>query len=341
MLSEKKLREYLDNSSDLTLDDSVVKLTDSFEPIEEFEGVLDANGLTIKNLNNTFIETVKEDAVIKNLNFEDVSLQESNGIFGTNNGTLESVSVNNLERICDTSFGGLVFDNYGVIKDCMVKNATIKSTSAFVGGICCESEDGEIKNCEVVDTEIQSKERIGGIAGRINRTIIENCRVENVTLSARHTVAGVVCDALENNTIANTLVLESKLEAGFLLTGFVQGEDVFVKDSSIKDTVFNADRFIGLMCLNIEDGELYSCLVQDCTVNINTEKYNDAGDEIKVFDIDGTINNTFVSDTELRGSEVHVTHSEKSTVIDSEVELQLVGDETNIENDKEYLNIKT
>lgn len=98
---------YVDSEASLQKisNEDVVKLKENitlsgdFNSIDSFNGVLDGQGYTISNLHTTFINNLKEDAVVKNIQFENVILDgNSRGVFTENHGLVDSVDITNLVR---------------------------------------------------------------------------------------------------------------------------------------------------------------------------------------------------------------------------------------------------
>src|SRR5690606_17074110 len=127
-----KLANDIDASATINWNDGL-----GWIPIPSFYGELDGDGHTISGLyinqpdndfNASFIGTIEDDAVIKNLNIVDSYAQgtHTGGLAATSNGTIRNVHISGTTVIYyyDTIQGGLVGYCTGIVEDCSV-NAII------------------------------------------------------------------------------------------------------------------------------------------------------------------------------------------------------------------------
>ena len=152
----------------------------NFQSISNFSGVLDGNGFAIKNLalNNqsSFINTLPSKGVVKNLNFENISIKNTNathtGIFGTVNGQLENIGIKSgkiSNQINDNGqylgIGALagVLSSGGIIKNCYSSASVTQGIN--VGGLIGLNQNGTIQDCYVNGAVSSGKKSSGAVIG--------------------------------------------------------------------------------------------------------------------------------------------------------------------------------
>ncbi len=139
--------------ADINLDDLGVDATGSNwsavgDATTKFQGTLDGNGYTIKNLkmnatgkHKGLIGHTHTTSTIKNLNINNANINNSNAYTAI-----------------------LIGENLGVVQNCMVTNSTVASTGTRTGGLVGENK-GEIANCEVEITIEGGDDYTGGLVG--------------------------------------------------------------------------------------------------------------------------------------------------------------------------------
>ena len=152
----------------------------NFQTISNFSGILDGNGFAIKNLtlNNqsSFINTLSSRGIVKNLNFENISIINRNashtGIFGTVNGQLENIAIksgkisnqssNNGQYLGTGALAG-VLSSGGAIKDCYSSANVTQGIN--VGGLIGLNQNGTIQDCYVNGVVSSGKKSSGAVVG--------------------------------------------------------------------------------------------------------------------------------------------------------------------------------
>ncbi len=138
-----------------------------FNTINNFNGELDFNNHSVKNLSVPLFNTVEENAIIKNLNFcEDINLSLNTGssnyciIANTNNGFIENISFNNLN----------------------VKVSNLTNENVVFLSIVCNINNGNINNINFDSvTAIDSRENVTASISRFNGvTCTNNGIIDNV-----------------------------------------------------------------------------------------------------------------------------------------------------------------
>ncbi len=207
--------ELLDFSQKCSLDtwsvNKMVVLTDDidllgvkFNGIPYFGGIFDGRGHTIKELDITdsisytgLFSYVQKDAVIKNLNVEGAVVPSGSNMI----------------------IGGLVGDNYGIIRNCNFKGI-VKGVD-YIGGIVGINEvSGEIDNC-TSSGYIDGTHFCGGISGE-NMGNITGC-TNNCAINTSVTDIGISIDSMETinavlNLIKNGLDNQDKPSADVTVT---------------------------------------------------------------------------------------------------------------------------
>ncbi|MCI8273738.1 MAG: hypothetical protein HFJ55_06635 [Clostridia bacterium] len=148
-----------------------------------FSGTLDGNGHTIYNLSRPIFDLMRE-ATVKNLIIEDAYIANSTTLAGM------APLVNDATRGC-------------TISNVHTKNVTIKTSymNSGFGGIVGKFRVGRIENCSATNLNIagpsknspvqDSSQDVGGIAGFIVSTTIENCYAEG-NIAGRSKIGGIV-----------------------------------------------------------------------------------------------------------------------------------------------------
>ena len=152
----------------------------NFQSISNFSGVLDGNGFAIKNLtlNNqsSLISTLSSRGVVKNLNFENISITNRNashtGIFGTVSGQLENIAIksgkisnqaNDNGQYLGTGALAGVLSSGGIIKNCYSGASVTQGIS--VGGLIGLNQNGTIQDCYVNGVVNSGKKSNGAVVG--------------------------------------------------------------------------------------------------------------------------------------------------------------------------------
>ena len=161
--------------------------------IQNFAGILDGQGFTVKNIEIStnkafaFFNTIKEGGIVRNLKFDNVSLTFTANYYEialialVNSGRIENISASD---VTVNGYYASVYAryNYGTISNCDVSNIDLdaKYTS---GGIACVNYDGAvIEYCDVTsgtvtlyNSDTSSDVYGGGIVGLVSIGSIINC----------------------------------------------------------------------------------------------------------------------------------------------------------------------
>ena len=142
-----------------------------------------------------------------------------NGVFDGQNYTISNFKVTNkvawTEKVTEASYG--LFGNVkGTIKNVKVKNATVnpeggRYTAALVGRL---HNGGVIENCHVEESSVTIWHwQVGGIVGQNNNGSIANCSVVNSTITGKAAVGAIVGMDMTagEHTIANCRVANTAL----------------------------------------------------------------------------------------------------------------------------------
>lgn len=141
--------------------------------LNTINGVINGNGHTIRNIesskgNGILIQTL-EGGTLKNLYIENVkktNKENSSGLIGylTNSAVIDNVHITNISLPIAAYTGGISGD--------VTNGSSIKNSS--VTGI------------KLVSLDTEQDVRIGGLAGRIDNSIISNCYVQELDLDTRN-----------------------------------------------------------------------------------------------------------------------------------------------------------
>ena len=177
--------------------------------INIFEGKLNGNHHTIKNINVTgfLINTIRNE--LSNLIIENCSVEGSGwlGLINTSNGNLKNIHIKNMKvrRTRDGSIGtigGLVSVSNGIIEDCSIQGITINdetfSYRTRLGGLVGGANGSTINNCYVQNLKIVANngyyyEGIGGLIGAVEvKTELDSCYVSGNIQATGDNIGGIV-----------------------------------------------------------------------------------------------------------------------------------------------------
>lgn len=161
--------------------------TNDAAPYSFFCGKFDGNGYKVSNvvIANTFSNKatgffgyIDGEAHIKNLKLDHVTVNATTWNVATIVGCVQPTAT------------------LGLIENCTVTNASVKSSSNSIAGIVGKLMTGTIKNCSYQGSVSGGDQNVGGIAGQMNNTsVVSGCSfkgtVTQVT-SAKHQCGGIV-----------------------------------------------------------------------------------------------------------------------------------------------------
>lgn len=155
------------------LEDDIHRVENS--KITEFNGVLDGNGYTIKNM---FVDVFIEDlnGVLKNIDFE---VKNTEYLIETNNGQIKNCTINT----------GLCRQNNGFIVNCSVTEGHLCTQSE--AGLISKHNYGKIQNCKT-DGSVYGKKAAGGICGKLmSEGVIDQC-TSSATVESQNSAGGLI-----------------------------------------------------------------------------------------------------------------------------------------------------
>ena len=290
--SEEDLQNISDENR-LDLQDNIT-ITDGFESIKEFEGVFDGHGYTISGLETTFIETLKETAVVKNVTFKDISLDgNSRGIFIENHGVVKSVSVTNLvresllenqvrdfQRTAVNADSELVAEYSGIhLIDnvCTPTEMIHNSIGGFIG-----FNTGTVEDCRIThfDIDYQDDNNLGGVGcligfslnGKVKNCIV-NAKSNENSLCKTHDFSSAICGFAVDSLLTNCESVnftDSELYHSVVSGIFGFGSEVTVDGCKMKDWEIDIEgtggRFLGL-CNLVCASTIKNCEVSGMDIN--------------------------------------------------------------------------
>lgn len=197
----------------LSIDDAYFILTSNIDcstapitGVSMLNSQLDGEGYTIQN------------ATIKATN----ESQSAKGLVGTirQHGSIKNTKFHNCTLICD-------------------------STSTQNAGIIAGEVNGDIVNCEVTDSIVNTYGNAGAIAGSTEYGVIKSSKVREVTVSGALTGGGIVGNA-NGGEISNSTILNSKIHNSDI-SGAICGmtENTTVDNNKIKDVAVFGDSIAG------------------------------------------------------------------------------------------------
>lgn len=194
--------------------------SNSWVPIEKFNGIIDGDGFSIigMNIDNNdstiycgFVRNLEENGIIKNITFLDANVHSGNAgiVAGYNEGLIENVTTYGfLGKANGLSCGGIVGKNCGRIQEC-VNYATI-SGKENIGGITglnkLYSQGGRVSECTNYGTVSGTYRDSGGIVG-YNQGEIGLCTNEG-SIQSKGDYVGGICGTTERS--GNSVVRDSK-----------------------------------------------------------------------------------------------------------------------------------
>ncbi|MDU1314098.1 MAG: dockerin type I domain-containing protein [Clostridium septicum] len=196
---------------------------ENFLPIEKFDGNLDGQGYTIKNIkiNRPTEEAfgifgyISNKAVVKNINFENVNIVGNRMIGGVaerNDGEIENIKISGRVLANRDYVGGLVNSNGGKIINSI---STVDITGGdYIGGITANNYYGTIENSVFGGSlKITEGNKVAGIAARNYETVsivknsywnVEKSKVEVGAVEGDGDLTkGMIGVKLEENVQAN------------------------------------------------------------------------------------------------------------------------------------------
>lgn len=213
------------------MDDSVLyisnaqELIDFAESVDFSAGYQDYEGKTVYLTNDIYLTGTNFKGIGHDKHVEDYFMGTFDGqghtVYGidfTNDecpGVGHEACWEDAERDGGFSTAGFFNNLGGTVKNLTISGAKITSAH-YAGGIAAYCVNGaKIENCHVIDSEITSYtkeyngkfvdgDKVGGIAGMVLGSTIDNCTVENTTIKAYRDISALVgCATGNSSTISN------------------------------------------------------------------------------------------------------------------------------------------
>ncbi|MDE5852694.1 MAG: hypothetical protein K2G97_01475, partial [Oscillospiraceae bacterium] len=218
-----------------------------------------------KNAELAFINTLNENADIKNVKFDNYTIEgksgikKSAGLILTNHGTISgvdivNVSINNISKKANVA--GYVLNNEedGIIENCFLdmNNKDSKIKSGFVW-----TNYGKIAKCNTI-ISVNNKDLASGFVGE-NVGVIEECHSKGNVESKKS--AGGFCgnNSGEINDCKSECSVKAKANKGITICGGFVGENSgIIKNSSSKGEVEGQEFTGGFAGINSNNGEIIS-----------------------------------------------------------------------------------
>ncbi len=206
--------------------------------ITNVNGIINGNGHSISNIFLT-----NDSALIWNLY-----------------GTLENLYINNFNQEGEAYAGGLIRNaqSASIIDNLHMTDVNIlKSDSGYVGGIVCYAYGSRVRNSSVNNIEINAnisgtlnEMHIGGLAGRVTGTTIENCYASGLWIDDSKAVSTGVGGIIGFGSGANSLIncyAEGKITSDNINVGGVVGyiENGIIENCYSKVNISTTNNNIG------------------------------------------------------------------------------------------------
>ncbi len=182
----EKLIEKLQRNENVELtknyDAATVSISDDYF-VDEYNGTLNGNGYTIKNLDRPLFNKINN-GTIENLKLENVTMPRTKG-----NGAIALTT------------------NKSIIRNVLISNYTKINNEAAVGTFVGTATDSTFENCKVSNFKINSnsytQQSIGGLVGYSYGSTFENCYASGSMSDGWNFRAGLVGNVARASTFIN------------------------------------------------------------------------------------------------------------------------------------------
>ena len=204
-------------------------------------GRLEGNGYTFKNIKLNNVSLINQvNSAISNLNFENINITASGatniGLIKASNGKITNCSfkniyINNTYKSTGTlsEIGIITRQNGGAIEDVTLEDITVKTVAAkgnYVAGLVGYYYGvGSMKNITATDLEVNGVNYVGGIAGYIYMSNIDNVNItkSNVKATGSYSAlfAGRISDTAnaQNYKLSNISITGTPIYTDGVMTG--------------------------------------------------------------------------------------------------------------------------
>lgn len=211
--------------------------------LQDFTGSINGNNHKITGLKKPLFNKIIFSKV-KNLKIENANISSQETTIGSlaktvQLTTLENINLNNItiqgsgNASGDSTVGGLAgYVKESTVNKISLNNSSISGTNNLVGGVFARAEYTTIQNTNIANSSISGKGKVGGIAGEINNSTVENCYTLG-SVTGNNNVGGFVgwvTASRVRNCFANTTVKGNAGNCG----GFVGIVDQKTKNTLTK-----------------------------------------------------------------------------------------------------------
>ncbi len=264
-----------ENTHAILMNDIDFNEFDSFECISNYNAIFNGNNFTIKNLRlndsskSSLFDIVRENGVIKNINFEDVvsySDNESSILCFENYGLISDIKLNNTNSKSDTQTGLISIFNYSIIKNIEINNCYLQNNNTSVGGLATFNY-GVIEDVKINKSKISGNNLVGGICstnGVITKNsiiytgVIINCTLSDTTIYATNTVGGIAAKNERGASIRNCNLFSLKLSANRYVGGVVGYNNSTISDCNVTSSMLICDDYVGGIAGYSDVSDVYS-----------------------------------------------------------------------------------
>ena len=166
------------------LDASNIKTNSTTLIDVDFQGTLNGNGYTIRNLNKPLFNTIKGGKV-ENLKLENINFPSSNA-----QGSLANKVTNSTIK--------------NILIDVFTKNGSEAQTGSLIGYV---SDKTNIENCRVKGLNLNvgwNLQQVGGLIGVLENSTVKNCYADGKMSGNWNFIGGLVGDIKGTSTISNS-----------------------------------------------------------------------------------------------------------------------------------------
>lgn len=233
----------------------VVKLTDNIDMssiddqwvIREFTGEFDGNGKTLSNavLGGTSASNVglfsPVDGIVKNLVIDGFTVTSGSAdalalsavisggrMYGKIQGCVVKNSSVTLSNTSSGSYGGIIsarMSNKAEVSGCNIQKCTLSVAKEHTGGVCgmIDGSSAKIQDCIITNSVISGRNCVGGVVGAATAGLINDCIVENTSVSANTNHAGGLVGQITGGVAINNISSANTITSSATAKGYYAG----------------------------------------------------------------------------------------------------------------------
>jgi len=241
-----------------------------FEVIYSFSGTFDGNNHCIKNVITDEYKIILDPGLF-------IKLDES--------AIVENLILDNWQYYISECSGMLCSENYGIIRNCKIRNSNISILMSedddenyevsYIGSFAY-SNLGKIINCEIENLTINSVSdsifnfssiNVGGIVSE-NKSIIDGCKIKNLSINnCKCYIGGIAYINHENSKISNCKI-DLNINYGDYVGGICQENHGIICNCDVSGFIENCGNNIAsIVDYNGDSGQ-----IQDCSFNVTISK---------------------------------------------------------------------